>query len=74
MDQLAVCYLVAVVVVLLAGSCAGGAGFGILAGLGRADVAGVPGGPDTDEVNDVQEVLLTAPVLRVEQEDVVAKC
>jgi hypothetical protein len=51
------CYLVAVVVVLLVGSCAGGAGLGVLARLGRADVAGVPGGPDTNQVDDVEEVL-----------------
>ncbi len=38
-----------------------------------ADVAGVPGGPDADQIDNVEEVLLTAPVLRVEQEDVVAK-
>ncbi len=68
------CYLIAVVVLLLVGSCAGGAGLGVLARLGRADVAGVPGGPDADQVDDVEEVLLTAPVLRAEQEDVVAKC
>ncbi len=66
------CYLVAVVVLLVSG-CAGGAGLGVLARLGRADVAGVPGGPDADQVYHFEEVLLTAPVLRVEQEDVVAK-